>query len=165
MDLQFPTDLKDTPMFNFMNLPTAVAPGIHFNNLKMVKFTNFKKYKNEMTLVWFFINHAVSLENIILVLDHGTDHDFHSLQNEVSLMLSETRQVTLLLDDEGSVRPKHSKICCNIESIWWDFSCFVIITVWSRTIWTCGLLDTVDFLWLSNSCFYSCLLLCYLFAY
>ncbi|KAG1338432.1 putative F-box/FBD/LRR-repeat protein [Cocos nucifera] len=27
--IEFPTDLKDTPVFNFMNLPTAVAPEIH----------------------------------------------------------------------------------------------------------------------------------------
>ncbi|XP_017700712.1 putative FBD-associated F-box protein At1g61330 [Phoenix dactylifera] len=112
--IEFPTDLKDTPVFNFMNLPSAVAPEIHFNNLKMVKLTNFKNYKNEMMLVRFFIKNAVSLENIILVLDHETDCNFHSLQNEVSLMLRETGQVMVQLDDDGSVCPKHSKIYCNI---------------------------------------------------
>lgn len=110
---QLPRDVQDSPDFRLIIPDIQKPPDITFDNLKVIKMTNFLGSNNEMKLVKFLLERAAVLEYLLLVSPPFDDTGCLAKQNVgIERTKPEERMCIKIILGQISMLPKASPEVC-----------------------------------------------------
>ncbi|KAG6530021.1 F-box/FBD/LRR-repeat protein At1g16930-like [Zingiber officinale] len=121
--IQLPKDVHDLPeYFKLIISDIQKPPDIAFDNLMVIKMTNFQGSNNEMKLVKFLLERAAALEYLLLVSPPFDGTDCLAKQNvEIEQTNPEERMWIKIILGQISVLPKASpEVCIKLVEFWQD---------------------------------------------
>lgn len=108
---QLPRDVQDSPEYIIPDI--QMPPDIAFDNLKVIKMTNFQGSNNELKLVKFLLERAAVLEYLLLVSAPFDDTGCLAKQNDgIEQTKPEERMCIKIILGQISMLPKASPEVC-----------------------------------------------------
>ncbi|KAG8069804.1 hypothetical protein GUJ93_ZPchr0006g46095 [Zizania palustris] len=123
--LQLPTNTYDSFTTNYLEVAEEEPPEGGLDNLRLVKMTNFKGYRNEMRLVDFVLRKASSLNKLVLIdpkevhpqgLRKHSETLPHFLKTDLLLVERASPSAQIIFDESVSpqIQPLHSEVFVRI---------------------------------------------------